>query len=770
MALNGLDILTLDSAEGSVRAFSVDSSRNVAYLAQDILEFSSFNGLIIGTVVTKSILRIINLPGLAVQNQIFIDEAIVNGVFDPATDLFYVVVSGSPLKLIKISVNGGLTIIDTLSLSSQYNSPNSIVIDKANQKMYISVRDGLSSHGIIVKIDLVTFTEEDDLDIGVSVNLEVVIDESRGFLYALGGSTTYKVSISSFSVVDSGVFGSALVKIAIDISRNILYLGDSHTSLLSNPPVIKIYKADADTMTGISSRQIVEFSSFTGGEITTNIAVNELDNVIYVSAANGSGSPFFDTLSNVALARIPGDTLVPTSVKVMEGIPGGARTIRAFYHNGNYYSGNTVGGFNTGSGSIVRFNGDTFNQSTTKVFALGDQAASAVISNEDTLFIGGTTGTMASIDVARFIKAKGDNLRFDICYEAGGYVLENDFIYSILGNFIGDATAPTTVFKINASTLETVNSATITGTSPLAGLSIKNGFLYGGTANFVLGSESLKIRKIDIDDLTLAATLTIGGNVNIIAGFAGKDEFVYFLGQNGIIYRVNTNSFTLAGTLSIGGGFTFISNVALDRINNKAYCFPSSGVVKVNLSTMSIEGTLPVAGRSVTTGVIDSRNKKLYFTVLETSTLPVILYQVDLNTFTIEDEIEIDGIGQLYSAGIDLDCGVAYFASFNGPISILKVSVTDPLVTIVDVVCEDGEKPCPCVTDAGNPGTRCVPFLVVRKGSDIGSIIREECGNNRPIRGESDSAYIPPIVLCNRRLALVKRQCSDGKIIKGRCK
>ncbi|KAJ5072850.1 hypothetical protein M0811_09296 [Anaeramoeba ignava] len=153
-------------------------------------------------------------------------------------------------------------------------------IDIVNQKAYF----GCDSPPVVVKIDLTTFTQETNLSLSQYWFDTLMIDIPNGFLYASTqpnsqvNQTLYKISLSSFSVIDTLFFNSSndvnLYYGAIDYSTQKMYLGTEQS-----PPDVVIIDLVNFTKQDVVNIPTLEYSS--------GIGIDETNEFGYLVDENG---------------------------------------------------------------------------------------------------------------------------------------------------------------------------------------------------------------------------------------------------------------------------------------------------------------------------------------------------------------------------------------------------------------------------------------------------------------------------------------------------
>ncbi len=160
------------------------------------------------------------------------------------------------------------------------------------------------------------------------------------------------------------------------------------------------------------------------------------------------------------------------------------------------------------------------------------------------------------------------------------------------------------------------------------------------------------------------------------------NSYAYFIigSWNGIIIKVDLTTFTRVATLTIGPGTGFLTVSTIDEEKGYLYVIGTFGPTpdllhRIRLSDFQLDATLTLTRSSIIPILIDKINQKLY--VSDASNHPR-LTKIDLNTFTIENELIINDVPPFemiyypWSAAIDLPHQLLYLGSSDDPGKIAK--------------------------------------------------------------------------------------------------
>ncbi|KAJ5077403.1 hypothetical protein M0811_05926 [Anaeramoeba ignava] len=180
-------------------------------------------------------------------------EDVKTGVIDHVNKLAYFGSSTIPAKISKVNLTSfSLVEILTVDACNEGSGFESAQIDVVNQKAYF----GCSYPGNLVKIDLISFTNETNLSFsGSDYLMGCAIDEPNGFLYASTQESDpiiYKIALSNFSVVNTLQLDHteelSLTKGFVDNAKNLMYFGTDEYPI----KIVKINLTDFSKIETIS--------------------------------------------------------------------------------------------------------------------------------------------------------------------------------------------------------------------------------------------------------------------------------------------------------------------------------------------------------------------------------------------------------------------------------------------------------------------------------------------------------------------------------------
>lgn len=229
--------------------------------------------------------------------------------------------------------------------------------------------------------------------------------------------------------------------------------------------------------------------------------------------------------------------------------------------------------------------------------------------------------------------------------------------------FVGDLG---TIFKIRLSDFTEV-AAMSTGKN-FYRIEVADGFAY---CTSYITKQILKLR---LSDFTVTATLTLGGADDYVfsSTIDTVNGFIY-LGtdmESGEVIKIRLSTFTEVARLT-----TSIDNLyygSIDFAHGFIYFGGFTGTTKIRLSDFTVVGSISNGSMSdySITSAIDTTNGFLYLG----SNDPGIVTQIDLRTFTVVDQIVVEGEEFFTSIIVG---NYVYFPSDTTPGKITKIRLTD---------------------------------------------------------------------------------------------
>ncbi|KAJ5072688.1 protein nirf [Anaeramoeba ignava] len=120
--------------------------------------------------------------------------------------------------------------------------------------------------------------------------------------------------------------------------------------------------------------------------------------------------------------------------------------------------------------------------------------------------------------------------------------------------------------------------------------------------------------------------------------------------------------------------------VEIDLVNQKAYVgYQTPMIVKVDLASFAQESSLTLSNFMLIGSVIDVDNGILYASTDTISGNNATIYKIDLSTFTEVDSllVNLSGVGKLKCGVIDNTNQMMYFGTYQWPMNIVKINLTD---------------------------------------------------------------------------------------------
>lgn len=330
---------------------------------------------------------------------------------------------------------------------------------------------------------------------------------------------------------------------------------------------------------------------------------------------------------------------------------------------------------NTTFKELVYFNTDnTITTDTTKYIQVNQgTSVSDVVVYSNPPINQTDSSTNVSVDKLRVsLFDQPDLVASDLDIQTNRYDTANYAMTSIVPDLVNPylycVTDITPVIKFDKNTLQVLSTSTdsnaigSTSTNPssLSTISPINQYMYIGT------STSNRVRKIDVETLTVVDTLTLPTlPLNAIYTVAIDNNNTYlYVGRPNNLTKIDVYTFTIVGTLTFSSDVRII---AISPRNTNLYIGLGNGdVVKINSSTFTVTSTLAL-GSSVSTMTISPYDDFLYVGTTDNK-----LRKINLSTFTITSTVTLTS-ASVYGA-IDPFGQYGYYGCIN--MTVIKVDLS----------------------------------------------------------------------------------------------
>jgi len=610
--------------------------------------------------------------------------------------------------------NGSLT---NSSGSSLTNSSNSYVADGTSSAIstdgdyYIVSSSGSGYGNSVAFINAMAINQTYSLG-GASVSggyntIDVAVDPTGTYAYAIGGSSVYKVNLNTFMPVGDPLVTSSgsLQSIAIDPAGTYAYVTDltnntviqinlntftvvnSATTVQSTPSKIVInstgtYAYVANNGSGTVSKLSLSsgganvVSTISAGSFVQALAIDNINNYLYyglgttaaiqkinlstlsVSAVNNPPSVVssiaIDSTStygyalnatNVTKFSISSGSIISTIGLTSASNP---TTIKISPDGMFAYVSSSTGG-NSGQGAIIKINLNTFTQ--VEFFSFD---------SNQTVYQPSGFGFIPTPQPN--VSSTSDNY---VGYIANGYA---NAVYAInttniqgtknipmsspgyATNYVAVDPTGTYAYAVNTggNTLTKINISTNAVSAILSGVNNGSGIVIDSTGTYAyVASQNSAMYKIALNTFTIAATANLGSRVPIKIAIDPTNTYVYTADSGNTVSKITTSNMgTTFISVTSPNGTPNPQEIVIDKTGTFAYVgfYTTGEIAKINLSTFSVVGNPLLVGGNPIGLAIDSTNSWLY--VVNNSSVQVI----NLSTYKVVRK----SLGYTIGSGMDI--------------------------------------------------------------------------------------------------------------------
>ncbi len=604
---------------------------------------------------------------------------------------YFGVGNSSPGLIVKVDLST-FTRVGVLNLNYGENHLVSAVIDEANGFAYFGT---YTNPGIVVKIDLSTFTRVAAVtfDVGENFLTSATIDTTDGFAY-FGTYTEpgyiVKVDINpahAFAKIDSISMGSYLKSAAIDTTAAIHY---AYFGTYTQPgDVLKINLSD---FTNTSAHSTLTLN--TGEDYLTSCVIDTANGFIYFGTYTSPAQVIKIQTSDltrqdkITMAAVTDEYFSSAVIDTTNGY--------AYFGVGSAYS------------NVVKIDVDptrTFEKiADTYELANGQNNLDCAVMDTNNYAYFGSANTSSpgnivqySIDPLNF--AKEDYLQTttgEDLFKSAVVDLNKEYAYIA-------TTGQAQVIKIRLSDFKIIGVVQVSDLVHIASSVIDEEYLY-------IGGFGSYIARIDLGNFTVLDSLLLDVSLNeydfTSASIDLVNDFAYFTATNvntapSRIIKIDLSTFDKVETLVLTG-YIQGDNSVIDTTGGLLYLSAYNGtnteIIKVDVNPAHAFA------------VLDSLELDNYYfdppIVIDNSYLYIAtgttLSRIDLATLTLTDSLILDYSGPS-SATIDTTNGYAYFGASSGyPGSgyIYKIRLADfSLSGVIITQPEDSNLICPFIDD-----------------------------------------------------------------------
>jgi hypothetical protein len=517
------------------------------------------------------------------------------------------------------------------------------VIDIIGKYAYFATSNFFDTYAIILKVDLVSFSIVDSLKTPYGYNFSVFasIDPLSKTLYlgcrkGFGESQLFRIDLDTFTFSGSIVFSSLEILETGVIDNAGLYMYVSITSF--NP--IQIYKINLVTFTIVDTLMLNP-----GEQVCICALIDNFNQYLYLGISNNPGSVVKIDLNT--FTRV--STLILSSAYPIYGLtdPSGQ----------NIYF---VTGSNFTPPVLVQIRLSSFTETSSLVLPgisfcgcidpLGKYIYAMTYIPGTLIVIAVSTLTITNT----YSIPSSSNIRC-VCIDPPGQYL-----------YAGQETFPGYIQKISLSpTFSLVNS--------LEGRQGVNNFSCGAveqTAQYAYLGSSAGVTKVDLPTWSIVENLGFSASVILIDP---NGKYIYF---NAV--KVDLVTQLAVASAPVGN----ILSAVIDPLGNFAYYGTDTSIVKVNLKTMTVHGSiiLPNPEFDVQCALMDLEGNYAYFGVRLFLGPPPPFYsriiQVDLKTFTRKAQLDLNIDENVSCAVLDQQGVFGYFGCNNLGAQVIRVHLT----------------------------------------------------------------------------------------------
>jgi hypothetical protein len=516
-------------------------------------------------------------------------------------------------------------------------------MDPIGRYAYFATSNFFGSYVTILKVDLVSFSVVNALNTPYEYSMSTfaLIDPLGKHLYlgcrkGFGESQILRIELDTFAFSGSIEFPSSDTLFAGVIDNQGLYMYTTTTSF--NP--IQVSKINLVTFT------IVQTLTLNPGEqVSTSVVIDNTDQYLYVAVNDNPGSVVKVDL--ITFTRVSTLTLSSPYPKYGLVDPSGLYIYFAT-------------GLNTTT--FVKVDLSTFTE--TASLPIPSSSSSGVIDPLGKYIYAMiyTPGTVIQIDLNTFNVASTTIIPSSSNISCVSIDPSGLFLYA------GQETDPGYIQKISLSP-----SISLTGS--IEGRQGVRNFTCGAaepTGEYAyIGSSLGGITKVSLPFWTVAEELGFSASVILMDP---KGKYIYF-----DTVKVDLATQVAVASTSLGSP---IYSAAIDPSGKFAYYGTDTSIVKVDLKTMTIAGTILLAGPEINAqcALMDLEGKYVYFGVQLFYSPPPPVYsriiQIDLETFTRQAQLDLNENEDVSCAVLDQQGIFGYFGCKNLGAQIIRIQLS----------------------------------------------------------------------------------------------